>query len=135
MSFMEFNDSLRVGNRLIDQEHEQLIEFINLLQRALENDASEGLVGQVLNGVIEYTKTHFFVEEELMRAYDYPDVENHKKAHIGFKGQAQKLVEQYERGEGGLTESVMQFLKDWLTGHIMTVDAKLSAFLKGKTLD
>lgn len=32
MAYIEFNDSLKLGNKLIDQEHAVLIEYINLLQ-------------------------------------------------------------------------------------------------------
>lgn len=67
MSYLEFNDSLKVENKLIDQEHGVLVEYINLLQKAIENESSIKIVGQVLEGLTEYTKTHFFVEEELMK--------------------------------------------------------------------
>lgn len=67
MAYLEFNDSLMVENKLIDQEHAILIEYINLLQKAVENESSVKIVGQVLDGLTEYTKTHFFVEEEMMR--------------------------------------------------------------------
>ncbi len=50
MPYIEFDDSLRVGNRVIDQEHEMLISYINLLQKAVENEASGGIVEKVIDG-------------------------------------------------------------------------------------
>lgn len=134
MAYLEFNNSLRVGNRLMDREHAVLIEYINSLQKAVDDASSRHLVGQVLEGLVEYTKTHFFVEEEMMRTYGYPDYANHKKAHDAFKKEIQKQVEQYRQGEGHVTEAVMLFLKDWLVNHIMKIDVQLAAFLKDKTL-
>ena len=134
MSLIEFDASLHVGNRLMDQEHEVLISYINLLQKAVEHEASTGIIEKVLDGVVEYTKTHFFLEEELMKAYNYPERESHIKAHEGFRQEAQKLVEQFERGEGEITDSVLQFLKGWLVNHILKIDVQLAEFLKDKKL-
>lgn len=134
MANLGFNNSLRVGNRLMDREHAVLIEYINSLQQALDDASSRQLVGQVLEGLVEYTKTHFFVEEEMMRVYGYPDYINHKKAHDAFKHEIQRRVEEYRKGEGHVTEAVMLFLKDWLVKHIMKIDTQLAAFLKDKTL-
>jgi len=132
MSFIEFDDSLKVGNKLIDKEHEMLIDYMNLLERAVSNDASEGIIEQVVHGLVDYTKTHFFVEEELMKVYEYPDIDAHLKAHAGFIDETNKLVNQLKQGEAIDLNAVMDFLKQWLTAHILKVDAKLSAFLKDK---
>ena len=99
MSYIEFDASLMVGNRLIDQEHEVLISYINLLQKAIENEASGNIIEKVLSGLVEYTKTHFFVEEEMMLAYGYSEYDIHKKAHEGFKKTAVDLLGKFERGE------------------------------------
>lgn len=134
MSYIEFDDTLRVGNRLIDQEHEMLISYINLLQKAIENDASSNMVSHVVRGLVEYTRTHFFVEEEMMKAYDYPDREAHVKAHEGFRTTANTLVRKLEQGEPIDLPGVLAFLTEWLTAHILRIDAKLADFLKDKTL-
>ena len=133
MSFVDFNDSLKVQNKLIDQEHAVLIEYINLLQKAIENDTSARITAQVLEGLTEYTNTHFFVEEEMMKAYEYPDRANHLDAHDGFREKLSVLIQDHEKGGKEINESVTLFLKDWLTGHILTVDKKLSDFLSDKS--
>jgi len=132
MSYIVFDDSLRVGNKLIDQEHAVLIEYINLLQRAVENQTSDTIIKQVLDGLVDYTKTHFFLEEELMKAYDYPDKKNHMQAHKSFIAKLDELQGQYKNKDEKVTGSVLDFLKDWLKNHILKVDAELSAFMKDK---
>ncbi len=133
MAYIEFNDSLKVENKLIDQEHAVLIEYINLLQKAVENESSVKIVGQVLEGLTDYTKTHFFVEEEMMKAFEYPDVDTHKAAHEGFKSKLVKLIENYNNGDTEISSSALEFLKDWLTEHILKIDKKLSDFLADKS--
>lgn len=133
MTFIQFDDSLKVGNKLIDQEHATLIEYINLLQRAVENDTSVKVVGQVLEGLTEYTKTHFFVEEELMQAFDYPDKGKHVLAHEGFRVKLADLIKNYNSGDAQITGSVLGFLKEWLTEHILKIDKQLSDYLADKS--
>jgi len=134
MTYFEFNDSLKVENKLIDQEHAILIEYINLLQKAVENETSVKIVGQVLEGLTEYTKTHFFVEEEMMKAFEYPEVEQHKSAHEAFKDKLAKLISNYNNGDTEISGNALTFLKDWLTEHILKIDKKLSDFLADKSL-
>lgn len=134
MDYIKFDDSLRVGNKIIDQEHAILIEYINLLQKAVENQSGDRVLHQVLQGLIEYTKTHFFVEEELMKAFKYPDYDGHKSAHEIFKKKIENLNKNVEQADMNISDSVLLFLKQWLTDHILKVDKKLSDFLADKTL-
>ncbi len=131
---MIFDENLHVGNRLIDREHAILIEYINTLQDLVDSNSSRHLVGQVLEGLIQYTKTHFYVEEELMHAFRYPDYVKHIQAHEKFKQTMQQLSSQYKQGEADITNDLMNFLKDWLVNHIQKIDRKLADFLKGKQL-
>lgn len=133
MAFIEFDDSLKVENKLIDQEHAVLIEYINLLQKAVENETSVKIIGQVLEGLTEYTKTHFFVEEEMMKAFGYPDEKKHKAAHDGFRAKLAELIKKHNSRDASVSGNAMLFLKEWLTEHILKIDRKLSDFLADKS--
>ncbi|MFC1747591.1 bacteriohemerythrin [Pseudomonadota bacterium] len=134
MTTFIFDESMHVGNRLMDREHAVLIEYINTLQSVVDGNSSRFLVGQVLEGLVEYTKTHFYIEEELMVAFSYSGYMAHKSAHDKFRLTMSQWVEQHKSGEVNITEEVMSFLKSWLIDHIQNIDAKLAGFLKGKTL-
>jgi len=132
---MKFDKKLHVDNRLMDREHAILIEYINTLQGLVDGNSSRHLVEQILEGLIQYTNTHFYVEEELMYAFRYPDYVNHIKAHEKFKQTMQQLSSEYKQGKADITNDLMDFLKDWLVNHIQKIDRKLAEFLKGKQLD
>lgn len=134
MSYIEFDDALKVGNKIIDHEHASLIEYINLLEKAVSHESSGNIIGKVLNGLVEYTKTHFFVEEEFMQVYHYPQAESHRKAHEAFKDKVLLLCRELEQGKAEVSSEVLKFLKEWLTEHILKTDKKLSEFLQDKTL-
>lgn len=134
MTDLVFDDSLRVGNCIIDREHAVLIEHINTLQSVIDGRASRYLVGQILEGLVEYAHTHFYVEEELMRAYKYADFAAHKDTHDKFRSTLFRWVEEHKSGEADFTLEMMAFLKNWLVKHIKETDARLAEFLRGKVL-
>ncbi len=134
MEAFKFDKSLHVGNCIMDREHAILIEHINTLQQVMEGASSRHLIGQVLEGLIEYTKTHFYVEEEMMKSFKYPGYSSHIVAHKKFKKTMKELLEQYKSGEADVTEDLMTMLKDWLINHIQKIDVELAKFLKGKVL-
>lgn len=134
MVTFKFDETLHLKNRIIDREHAILFEHINTLQDVINGASSRHLIGQVLEGLVEYTKTHFYVEEELMLSFNYPGYSDHKTAHTKFKNTMNQLLEQYQRGETDIGEELMNMLKDWLVNHIQKIDAQLAEFLKGKVL-
>jgi len=69
------------------------INIFSLLQKAVENEASGGIVEKLVDGLVDYTKTHFFVEEQLMKVYAYPDMDSYMQAHERFRRQANAMVE------------------------------------------
>ena len=134
MAALIFDKKLHVGNILMDREHAILIEHINTLQQVLDGHSSRMLAEKVLEGVVEYTKTHFYVEEELMQAFKYPSFLIHKNAHDKFRKTLQRLLEQHHSGETNVSEALMDLLTGWLVNHIQKIDIQLAEFLKNKTL-
>ena len=100
----------------------------------MEGNSSRFLIGQVLAGLVEYTNTHFYIEEELMNTFTYPDYLNHKTAHDKFRLAMRQLVEQHKSGAADVTVELMDYLKDWLVNHIQKIDVRLADFLRGKVL-
>ncbi len=132
MSFMEYPETMRLDNKLLDQEHEVLISCINMLEEAVSDEQDSGTIKEVLQGLIDYTKTHFFVEEELMRAYDFPNSAEHKKEHESFKKKIDMLATRFDQGAVQIEDKLLDFLKSWLIEHILKTDARLAGFLKEK---
>ena len=96
--------------------------MVNQLHDAMKDGKGKQVIGDVLNGLINYTKNHFAAEERLMKAHGYPDYEKHKKEHNQLTLTVLDLQKGYAAGSAPLSQSVMNFLKDWLTNHIQGVD-------------
>ncbi len=144
MAFLEWDPRFSVRIAEIDQQHKKLIGFINRLhesmqpagnQNALET-AIEELSAQatVINEMVEYSSYHFSTEEKYMRQYMYPDYEKHKKEHEYFINKVRTLKSDFDSGKAILSSQIMEFLKEWLSGHILGVDKKYEPFFQAKGL-
>lgn len=120
MSYWSWDPSLSVGIDIIDGQHRRIVEYINDLYVAkLEGDQAK--VTQVLLGLIDYTRTHFTFEEELMRQAGYPLSAEHKKVHDSFVGLIGRYAEAHVSGID-VTRKLMSELQIWLTNHIKNDD-------------
>ncbi|GAK48844.1 hemerythrin HHE cation binding region [Candidatus Moduliflexus flocculans] len=63
-----------------------------------------------------------------MTQHGYPGYPGHKKLHDEFVKQVNDLQKDFDEGKT-LPVKTSQFLRDWLTNHILKVDQQYSAFL------
>ncbi len=132
MPFFEWKDEYSIGIKKIDEEHKNLVQNLNELYEALKAGTGRETLEKVLSNLVAYTKTHFATEENLMMLYKYPEYEQHKAIHEKMTGNVLKLVGQYRDNTLKSPVEITNFLKDWLTKHIMRTDKKYGPFLKGK---
>ena len=129
MALVNWSVQLSVNIRQIDEQHKKLVSMLNELHDAMLNGKGRDVLSQILDGLAEYTVTHFATEENLMKKYNYPGYVNHKTEHDRFVEKVSEFKEKLSQGQLTLTMEVLNFLKDWLTSHIMGSDKKYGPFL------
>ena len=130
MALIEWEAGLSTGIDRMDDQHKQLIAMINELHAAMSTGKGKEAMGKILNGLVDYTITHFSDEETLMTRAAYPQLAAHKIEHKAFTAKAVELKNKYATGELVLTMEVMAFLRDWLVNHIKGTDQKYGPCLK-----
>ncbi|MBK8792869.1 MAG: hemerythrin family protein [Holophaga sp.] len=130
MPFAEFSADLRIGHDEIDGQHASLFEAINNLHDAMRSNRSRQVQAETLAFLNLYTVEHFKTEETLMRSKGYSGLVAHEAIHEDLVEQLKELEKKYDAGTMTLSIMTMHFLKDWLTDHIRTVDARFFDFLK-----
>ncbi|VAW60047.1 hypothetical protein MNBD_GAMMA08-2864 [hydrothermal vent metagenome] len=130
--FVKWNDSYSVGIKSIDCDHKKLLGMINQLQTASQYETHEGMLEDILNELVGYTKYHFTREEEMMRECNYPGYDVHKKQHEAMIEQVTKFIDEYRVHKTRTINDVVQYLKSWLVNHINGCDQEYSPYLKGK---
>jgi hemerythrin len=128
-----WDDSLKTGHEMIDDQHKQLIAALNGLLDVAETKEAEAFK-KSLDFLNDYTIKHFFEEEQLQQKYNYPDYPNHKKLHEGFKETVREMYRTYIMK--GINEELVGEIKSkiggWLVSHIKVEDVKLAAHIRSK---
>ena len=128
-SYIEWDDAYSVGIDSIDEQHKRLINLINQLQTAVDYSTGEEFEREALDELVDYTKTHFSYEEELMEKYAYPEYEPHKAQHAKMINEVEAVLAEYEADHDRAMRRALDFLKDWLINHINGTDKEYSDFL------
>ena len=75
----------------IDAQHKRLFVLAGELHTALAQGKGKAVLEQSLARLVDYTKTHFATEEQLMRRYNYPEGPLHKAQHDQLTAQVLDL--------------------------------------------
>lgn len=121
---IQFDDSIRLGVPVIDQQHEKLVGMVNDVFRAMKSGGDHDTIGHILDQILDYTYTHFTSEEKLMQDAGFADIEAHKELHQELLASAKDYRQQFEDGEKVTARDIFYFLKSWLVNHIQGIDRK-----------
>lgn len=120
MAYMEWTRDLESGIPIIDAQHKRIIEFINELNDACQTgNMSE--TNHVMDGLLNYTVTHFEFEEELQEKAGYPFLKAHQRIHEIFMKKVAEIRVRSTNGEDVAPE-LLRLLKGWLASHIKGED-------------
>jgi len=131
--FVEWKDEYSVGIKVIDDEHRRLLNLINQFQTAVFYQTGSEFEDEAFDALIDYTRTHFAREEQLMSGHGYPDFEAHQAEHKKMIALVEdRMAEHREQGHHEALVEMVDFLRDWLINHINGTDQAYSGFLHDK---
>lgn len=67
-----------------------------------------------------------------MKKHSFPGFAQHKGAHDKLTKQVLDFQQEYRAGRSSLSIELMQFLRDWLQGHIVGTDKLHTPFLNAE---
>ncbi len=133
MSNIEWRLEYNTGVSSMDLQHHKLVELLDLLHKKIghtQNDYHTDL-DYILNELLCYAKVHFHDEEELLKRFFYPGIQDHIAKHGELVAQLADNVEAY--GNGNLSAVKLAcFVKNWILNHIIEEDKKYGIFLLEK---
>ncbi len=132
MAYFDWDDSYSVGVKEFDDHHKRLILLVSKLHEAMLAGKASQELGVVVDELLKYTNYHFDAEESRLTQYQYPGLKAQKNEHEALRAQVIVFKEKVLKGQLGLSIEVSQFLKTWLTAHILQEDKKYGPFLKSK---
>jgi methyl-accepting chemotaxis protein len=127
-----WNDSIKVNVSQFDRQHKNLVEMINKLHRAMKTGQAGSAIKGILSELVDYTKTHFRAEEDLMRRHGFEGLAKQEKQHQALMEKVAATQEKIAAGNAMLSMEVMDFLKKWLVHHIQGEDKQYGPFFNAK---
>ncbi len=129
---IQFDNSLRTGNELIDTQHQELIARVNKLTEECKPGTEKTVAAQTLGFLMDYTNEHFADEEKLQEEHNYPLLNAHKEQHASFVKAVSELEEMLVEEEGpseAFVAAVKKNVVDWLLNHIMVWDKQVAQYV------
>ena len=121
-----------IGVELIDRQHKQLVEIVNVLHNSTRLGGAREVLWDVLLSLIKYTKIHFESEESIFKKYGYPGYGEHKRAHEKLTAQVSDFAKAFVQQRIDVSPELMVFLKDWLMDHVLDLDLQSKQYLREK---
>lgn len=123
--------NLALGIETIDRQHRELFCRMDRLLESCAQRTCQVEAAGLLAYLDEYVVTHFTAEEELQKAYGYPDYRQHHEQHAAFIENLAFV--RVEIADKGVTDSVIQhvsqMLIEWFGRHIAEQDRAMGDYL------
>jgi hemerythrin len=129
MAYIDFTDQYSVGVGTIDQQHSKLFDLINAFFNAVKAGKGNDAVAPTLNELVKYTQYHFANEERFLQQTRYARYPEHKQKHDALLASVLEFKAKFENGIAGQAVLLLEFLKKWLTSHILVVDKDYASTL------
>jgi len=129
-----WEETFETGHAEIDRQHRELLALVDDLKSAQED--SPETVLHVLQHVMDFTHTHFLMEEVLMAQVHYPSpaCEEMIAQHAEFTSYARLRVVEFRKGPPVSVLPLQAFLAEWLTLHEFGLDRLLADFIRQQSL-
>ncbi|MBF0178639.1 MAG: bacteriohemerythrin [Magnetococcales bacterium] len=129
---IEWDDSLDVGVRQFNEDHQRLIDYINALHAAMRDGLGKAKMAEILQGLTDFTLTHFAREEAAMQRHGYERYPQQKEQHVKLVAQVVEQKNAFEAGSTTVALDMLSFLQDWLIKHIKGEDMRYRPFFAAK---
>lgn len=134
MPTIQWDLTMSTGVEAIDNQHRQLINWLNDLLAAMSLGRGRAEIQPILAKLGGYAVTHFGFEEDCMTKYHCPVAAQNEAAHREFIATFNSLSDEFDR-DGASAHLVVRMeseLMRWLVTHIKRTDTQLLPCAKGK---
>ena len=118
---MKWSDTYRIGVPAIDEDHRRLVILAEQVISAIEAGGDPERLHDLLGQVTDLTQKHFKMEEKLLAAVGFPDLENHARLHCELLEELTELSFQAMTGQVDYA-ALQAFIRNWFEQHICGQD-------------
>ncbi len=135
MALLTWTNASTVGVRAMDDQHGILMDTLNELRLAAVRGSGRELISEVLDRLIEFTRMHFWSEEQLLDQYEFPDIANHRSEHQRMLAQILESSHRVQHGDKMQMRPLLCFLREAYAEHIEGMDREYGPWLNERGVD
>ncbi len=135
MALIQWKDEYNLGIESIDAQHKHLVEIVNKFDEAMRKGKGSRVMNEILNDLVGYTQEHFADEEKYMGEAGYPGLVKHQAQHRQLLQKVERFQFEFNQEGRRVTANVQEFLKYWLTSHILKDDKAYAEAMKKETVE
>ncbi len=128
----EWSESFRVGVKELDDQHRTLFSLVNALSEAIGKSGAIQGHDEQKEALLGFTRDHFATEEGYMESNDYPRLSVQRREHAALLERLALFVRVGERRARPRSETIVDYLKDWLIKHTLIEDLQYKEFFAFK---
>ena len=131
---MRWSERFATGVRALDEQHKMLFKMSEDYRAVLDEGRGERLYSTMLDSLAGYAAAHFSIEEQCMFRYQCPVAERNSNAHAQFVDVLKSFQTRYAAAGYSLSDAnqLVDFVDEWLTEHIGTIDVQLQDWVPKK---
>ena len=135
MALLTGNHACTVGVRAMDDQHGILMDTLNELRLAAVRGSGREQVSEVLDRLIEFTRMHFWSEEQLLEQHGYSGLAEHRAEHQRMLAQILQSSHRVQHGEKMQMRPLLCFLRESYAEHIEGMDHEYGPWLNERGVD
>lgn len=118
------------GNITLDQQHMSLMDLSNDLLRHIFDDNSAVAVRSCISTIIHHAAQHFKDEEDILRAIDYPELDDHIAEHARLLHLCDTLMQDDAACVERKSDILQIIIHDLVMKHMLCEDVKYHLHFK-----
>jgi hemerythrin-like metal-binding protein len=126
MPLLNWRAEYSVNEELLDNHHRQLFSILNTVYENVMNSLEVCSVLPLIDELLEYTRSHFTVEEQHMKDKGYQVIDIHISKHREFTNTIEAMKTHYNGNNLEAAQELMVVLGEWLLQHVLKDDMKYS---------
>jgi len=122
VTLLTWNNACTVGVNAMDDQHGIVMDTMNELRLAMVCGCGREQVSKLLDQMIEFTRTLFCSEEQLMERTGFLGLAAHRAARHRIAMQTLQSAHRFQHSEAVQTSDFLCFLHDWFIDHVEGLD-------------
>jgi hemerythrin len=130
--YFELSRKYFTGIDKIDSQHLKIVDLMNKLHEEIIMNKDDKNVNESILDLKLYAIFHFSTEENMFKKYHYEgeNYDEHMAEHEIFNQQIAQFLSDESSSRLDVGYRILEFLKMWLTAHILSIDMKFSGYIK-----